>query len=1408
MRRPCGKLRWLGRVSPDYGVRFGGTVRMRGPKRTAVSAAVVAWVLTLALCTGRSSAQEKYGSEWWNQYLTPGAGSVYEYPLIQGEFAEPGVTAELGFGLAAQESAYPSNRANAEAFRSYGYRFIPYAEGSGTSSVYLVHYTFQSGWAEVKHTHWSDWSSVTAADVTPPTGYLDYMDMWGFIKELAWVVGLPGKFPGVHTTPASQFGYSDADTAYPDGTPAVDREDFYTALAAKDWQGNVDFEDPPFAATSSLNATITPEVVALIPEFFPNPYPANPTGKHSILDFSKDTSAPVWQKYGNGIARFYCVDLLGDGVHYDNIGGWNTLPQSPKTRAFGDWSVHNFKTYLADHPGIYGGDPSTFDMRQYVQDTVSGGRSLASTDWLDDQLWRAYLLHKRDEIRAFTTGLHDYIKNMGTELGRDLAIMGNDLPFGVNASITARNLDAAGYEFSPHIGGGNHPFFGKGTMFPPYGRACAYYQTVNSQTAGRFNYPWYYVGETYMGMYNLSTVLFYEALANDSILIPNLTAASGAAGFTNRAGTVESVTDCNSFMKTAREIWGDRRRAANIAVCLSNQTQLAVLTPNMYDDWNHVQGVLGWNTYFTDRHYQYEVVQQENLDADYLSGVDLLVVPNCDVFGPAQVAVVDTWVTAGGNLIVTGDSGNRDDDEHNWDALASYSLAPLTTVSTPAGADDVARDHGAGRVVYTKANVGQTYYLDGDNYGTTQRTAGLATMDAAMADIGALPRTILTDTDASLLVGIRVFQDTIAGNVQVDLYNYDVSQFTDVLTPSGAVTVEVTLPPALSGQTVRAFLVSPDIAGYFEPIDPADITQVDDVVTVDVGSINLFKTLVLEADDGPPRVLVTNPLAADVVVAGEGSSISVDFDWDIVGAGAFSGFEYSFHAAGAPGTFGPLSAAARSLNQVVSADGHYAFEIRAVNGAPVKTAGPTTTRTFWTDNSAPVAEVTVGPAQGETIYLPAGKTILTVTMGYNAFDPSGLEQFEISIHATGSPGTLGPLWNPLQNSCGFGLGVGDWTLEVRATDTNGYVGPIATRDFHIAPTPPAPTAGFLATPTSGPAPLEVSFTNTSSGVIHSHWWDFGDTETSAETSPTHTYTTPNTYTVSLTVTGPGGTDTETKTDYIVVGPALPVNVVSPNGGETWYVGYSYDITWTTDGSFANAKIEYSTTGGSSWTTIVASTPNDGSHPWTIPPTPSTNCLVRISDAADGDPSDTSAGTFTIAEPLRVRLNGISWANDCTTAIVTFEANRAVHRYYYRLYQIQSTYSATSGTFAVFQGLGQGYYLVVVTAKDSSGAFAAEPARVWFYNKPTDDAFQVYIESYSIDDDSITFDLAATDPASIYYVRLYTTQACYTRCTGSVTYAGLADGLYYFVGTGRQAATGSFPTVGPARQFFCIENEGF
>jgi len=77
-------------------------------------------------------------------------------------------------------------------------------------------------------------------------------------------------------------------------------------------------------------------------------------------------------------------------------------------------------------------------------------------------------------------------------------------------------------------------------------------------------------------------------------------------------------------------------------------------------------------------------------------------------------------------------------------------------------------------------------------------------------------------------------------------------------------------------------------------------------------------------------------------------------------------------------------------------------------------------------------------------------------------------------------------------------------------------------------------AAFVANATTGCAPLNVSFTDQSTGPVTSWLWNFGDGGTATSQHPSHSYNTAGTYSVSLTVTSAACNDVETKTSYITV----------------------------------------------------------------------------------------------------------------------------------------------------------------------------------------------------------------------------------------------------------------------------------
>lgn len=102
-----------------------------------------------------------------------------------------------------------------------------------------------------------------------------------------------------------------------------------------------------------------------------------------------------------------------------------------------------------------------------------------------------------------------------------------------------------------------------------------------------------------------------------------------------------------------------------------------------------------------------------------------------------------------------------------------------------------------------------------------------------------------------------------------------------------------------------------------------------------------------------------------------------------------------------------------------------------------------------------------------------------------------------------------------------------------------------TTDHTKATAIEVPVAAFLASPASGDAPLEVQFTDESTGTPTSWKWSFGDGKFSTDKNPVHTYSKAGKYTVSLTIKNAGGTDKIRKHNYITVYTATTPDKEAP-----------------------------------------------------------------------------------------------------------------------------------------------------------------------------------------------------------------------------------------------------------------------
>ena len=104
-----------------------------------------------------------------------------------------------------------------------------------------------------------------------------------------------------------------------------------------------------------------------------------------------------------------------------------------------------------------------------------------------------------------------------------------------------------------------------------------------------------------------------------------------------------------------------------------------------------------------------------------------------------------------------------------------------------------------------------------------------------------------------------------------------------------------------------------------------------------------------------------------------------------------------------------------------------------------------------------------------------------------------------------------------------------------------------------------------------------------------------------------------------------------------------LSLATPNGGEVWGRGTAGYIQWSSTG-YPGQDVRMVLKRGGSQSTLVSSTPNDGSYTWQIPASQaeSADYKVRIISLQNSAIYDESDGTFSILEPgLTVT---VPWAN--------------------------------------------------------------------------------------------------------------------------------------------------------------------
>ena len=221
------------------------------------------------------------------------------------------------------------------------------------------------------------------------------------------------------------------------------------------------------------------------------------------------------------------------------------------------------------------------------------------------------------------------------------------------------------------------------------------------------------------------------------------------------------------------------------------------------------------------------------------------------------------------------------------------------------------------------------------------------------------------------------------------------------------------------------------------------------------------------------------------------------------------------------------------------------------DGFTTNTAAAAITHTY-TSAGTNTVQLTVGAADG--LYTNIQVAAVTVTLpvapsaAFNVSPASGYYPLAVTFTDTSSGDITNRYWDfgdgSVTNITSAGIvhtytAAGTNTVRLIVTGPAGASTNTQTAAVTVA-APVAPTAAFSATPVSGTAPLNVSFTDSSTGSITNRFWDFGDgvTTNTVATSLSHLYTSAGTRTVKLIVSGPAGAATNTQTGLITVTAAV------------------------------------------------------------------------------------------------------------------------------------------------------------------------------------------------------------------------------------------------------------------------------
>ena len=170
-----------------------------------------------------------------------------------------------------------------------------------------------------------------------------------------------------------------------------------------------------------------------------------------------------------------------------------------------------------------------------------------------------------------------------------------------------------------------------------------------------------------------------------------------------------------------------------------------------------------------------------------------------------------------------------------------------------------------------------------------------------------------------------------------------------------------------------------------------------------------------------------------------------------------------------------------------------------------------------------------------------------------------------------------------------------------------------------------------------------------------------------------------------------------------------IEVIYPNGGESFNPGTTELITWDNTGVTGNQTVEYSLNNGASWTTISSTVPAATTRlSWPVPAGNTSTALIRVSSGAITDVSDANFNILGTTTGFATTTSG------CGSGSVSFTWNAVTNATNYDIYKLDpaSGYfeilsANITGTSHTVSGLtpGASLWFYIVAKNNSTGAIS-------------------------------------------------------------------------------------------------------